>query len=654
MKKTLLFQLVLWLSLNALADPTFTTKNVPVNRGGQDGGTVTLRFYDDMPTVPYIAVSDFQKLMLPGSTMSVSANGSDEFILKNPNGEATVNTTTETFHSNDYMGFTNLMSQLQEGMGNVYYDGAPYVRYRKQELTPSSAEVTFDFKKYGIDLRSDENEVYFPFATIADLYSDLYYHIAGYNGEKVVVVTENQNSNIATLEKEGTKRVLDSKSRGADMAAYSYGELCFVIDHFYGMPGRSPIENDIRNNGLDKALDTADNGPDIKELLQSTDMEEYELGMSGLQLLLQDGGHTQLMYRLLAQQAWDEFGSEDDEEEDDESSSYLELIYPELVSALQDYMNDNFYYPQVALKIEAIKEVRPTDGTYYKEGDTAYLFLQTFGLTNDAAWKAYYDGGCKGDLPAIDDKFLGDLTVVLDALKRADEDPEVKNFVVDLACNLGGSLDVVIAMTALMGHQSHFYSENVLTGQRQKIYYDVDCNFDGVFDERDKDVSYNLNFAVLTTDVAFSCGNLFPSLMKDMGYPIIGEKSGGGACAVQNFITPEGLQYQLSSARARLTNDQWENIDGGVTPTYTINVPWYDIFPDYSKFYDIPAISDIIKQSFMGEDDGSVSGVQTLPTAPDATDGNWYTIDGRRLNGQPTKKGVYIHHGKTVIPQIRY
>ena len=38
----------------------------------------------------------------------------------------------------------------------------------------------------------------------------------------------------------------------------------------------------------------------------------------------------------------------------------------------------------------------------------------------------------------------------------------------------------------------------------------------------------------------------------------------------------------------------------------------------------------------------------------DATDGNWYTIDGRRLTGQPTKKGVYIQHGKKVIPQIRY
>ena len=643
MKKFFVFQFVLWLSFHVQAASTFTTKEVPVNRGGQDDGTVTLRFYDDMPTVPYIAITEFQQLMLPGSTMSVSANGSDEFVVKNPYGEATINTATETFHSNDYMGFTNLMSLFQEGMDNVYYDGAPFIRYRKQELTPSSAEVTFDFKKYGIDLRSDENEVYFPFATLADLYSDLYYHIAGYNGEKVILVTDNQNATFAILEKEGTKRVLDTETRSEDMAAYCYSELCFVVDHFYGMPGRSPIENAIRNGGLDEALDIVDNGADIKTLLKSTDMKEYLFGMDCLQVLLQDGGHTQMMVGRMTRNEWGDFGLEDDE-----AIQSLKEKYPELAKASEEYVANELMMSPKAIKMMVLKFNRPTKGTYYKQGDTAYLFYDTFGMTNNAAWKAYYDGGCKGDLPAIDSTFLGDLTVVLDALKQADEDPEVKNLVIDLACNPGGSIDVVMAMTALMGHQSHFYCENLLTGQRQKIYYDVDCNFDGVFDERDKDVKYNLNFAVLTTDISFSCGNLFPSLMKELGYPIIGEKSGGGACAVQNFITPEGLQYQMSSARSRLTNSQWENIDGGITPTYTLNIPPGD-YTGYSIFYDIPAISDIIKQSIQGEG----SGIQTLPTAPNATDDNWYTIDGRRLDTQPTQKGVYIHHGKIVIPPIR-
>ena len=28
---------------------------------------------------------------------------------------------------------------------------------------------------------------------------------------------------------------------------------------------------------------------------------------------------------------------------------------------------------------------------------------------------------------------------------------------------------------------------------------------------------------------------------------------------------------------------------------------------------------------------------------------NWYTLDGVRLSGKPTKKGMYINNGKKVI-----
>jgi len=27
----------------------------------------------------------------------------------------------------------------------------------------------------------------------------------------------------------------------------------------------------------------------------------------------------------------------------------------------------------------------------------------------------------------------------------------------------------------------------------------------------------------------------------------------------------------------------------------------------------------------------------------------WFTLDGRRLQGQPTQKGVYINNGKKVV-----
>ena len=318
MKKVLLSLLVLMLTLPALAEGPLKNekRQVPVNRGGEDAGTVCLYFFLDMPSVPYISVSDFQELMLPGTTIKVSKTGNGEYLLEGPYANATVNTVSEQFSSDDYMAFTNLMDQVREGTANVYYDGAPYIRYNHQELTPASATVTFDFKKYGIDLRGDGKDVYFPFAILSDLYSDLYYHVAGYTGDKVVVVTDNQQELISQLEPDNAERLLEAKDRKEDMAAFCYAELCFVIDHFYGMPGRSPLESDIQSVGLDKALDTAENGPLIKQLLQSTDMDEYIIGMKGLQVLLQDGGHTSLMVDMdlygitmedeLAEEVWNE------------------------------------------------------------------------------------------------------------------------------------------------------------------------------------------------------------------------------------------------------------------------------------------------------------------------------------------------------------
>ena len=52
-------------------------------------------------------------------------------------------------------------------------------------------------------------------------------------------------------------------------------------------------------------------------------------------------------------------------------------------------------------------------------------------------------------------------------------------------------------------------------------------------------------------------------------------------------------------------------------------------------------------------DGSSASGIAVVPPANDA-DGDvrapgWHSLDGRRLDGQPTRKGLYIHGGKKVV-----
>jgi C-terminal processing protease CtpA/Prc len=191
----------------------------------------------------------------------------------------------------------------------------------------------------------------------------------------------------------------------------------------------------------------------------------------------------------------------------------------------------------------------------------------------------------------------------VEALDKAAADPEVKNFVLDLTCNNGGEANVLATITNLLAGKSTFPFENVLTKQRGIVTMLIDANFDRVFDDKDKAPRHpELNIAIMTSRYAFSCGNLLPSLMKDYGFLIIGQKSGGGSCSIQQMCTAEGFCYILSSARLRLNNKAGENIDGGVEPHIALEVKQAtgkdddgeDVkYLDFSAFY-APSVGDQI------------------------------------------------------------
>ena len=55
--------------------------------------------------------------------------------------------------------------------------------------------------------------------------------------------------------------------------------------------------------------------------------------------------------------------------------------------------------------------------------------------------------------------------------------------------------------------------------------------------------------------------------------------------------------------------------------------------------------SDAIQLNF-GEDEAT--GVKEVKEVREVKDNSWYTLDGRRLSGKPTQKGIYINHGNKV------
>ena len=430
------------------------------------------------------------------------------------------------------------------------------------------------------------------------MYSDLFYHHAGFNGEKVVANTSINEVSLARIDPDYNKTLLSKTTRSESMAEFAYKELCFAMDHFYGHPGRVALDEALKTKGMDRTLEEdLAAGPVIKKLLKSTNLAEYFVGMSGLNALYYDG-HTSM--DISSAMGRDRSKYEDLVTE----MRGLQEKHTEVMDAIR---GGRATMGGRAQDVMAIRNQRPesygTQDTYIKKGNTAVCVFNSFNTRAEDAWNAYYAG--KGPKPNINDNKGDSMVIFLDALEKAAADPEVENFIVDITSNGGGSADIVMAMTSLIMNKSYLCHDNPLTGQRALVEYEVDRNFDGVFDKKDKDVKYKLNFAVLSSDVSFSCGNLFPSMLKDAGVPVVGEISGGGSCAIQAMCTADGFCFQISSFRARLNTLSGENIDAGITPDIPIaNDNKVEIegpngtrmtVKNYKDFYDIERVGKLVK-----------------------------------------------------------
>ena len=148
-------------------------------------------------------------------------------------------------------------------------------------------------------------------------------------------------------------------------------------------------------------------------------------------------------------------------------------------------------------------------------------------------------------------------------LKKASENPSIRNILFDLSANSGGSNDMLSYMIDLIYGDHVFRGFNVLTGQYEYAVLHSDKNLDGVFDEKDEEVKYDFNYAVLTTRAAFSCGNLMPFLMQEHGAVLLGEPSGGGTCSIQISALTNGGTYMMSSWLWGLRDVNGESVEGG-------------------------------------------------------------------------------------------
>ncbi len=576
------------------AGPSYTDKTVDVNRDGNIYGQVSLRFYSDMPSVAYISVADFHKLMTGGDAMKVTRQG-NLYLLATRNGTATVDVKADYLHSTTYAGFVDLMWMLDPTLApNAMYDGSKYIKFVKMEspstFKPSSG-IRLDFGKYSIDLHDDGSNVYFPFATLADIYSDCNFHNVSYHDDLVVVSTKLDIYSINTIAPEYAAKPYQRETVTADMAQFRYQELCFVFDNLYGYPGRTILEqNGMAEKGFDATLDVVQNGKVVKRLLQSANNMDFAWGRMATQYLINDGGHT----------SFDAMTGLPENIEGDFVDRLMTAAanYPEAYAMYREWVKKDIERSTTNTQLSTLRTQAYGDDVLYKINSaktTAVIIINSFMDMDEAAWDKYYaspktDADWQELMKSYKkDAFIG----FLYGLAQAKADG-VKNLVLDISLNGGGSCDIVGADVAILrkNRMVQFWSQDALEGNNKIATYFVDTNFDGVFDEKDdtnpKFDCSDMNIAVLCSKVAFSCGHQFPTLMKDYGFPIMGERSGGGTCCIQVMQTADGQNFMISTYRDRSTDKNFANTDAGIIPTegYAFG---------YDHFYDLDFLTTIIQ-----------------------------------------------------------
>ncbi len=562
-----------------------------------------IRYYKEAPNVPCMGIGAFYA-MLTGSNPEITNDGNGRYTLKGSGGAAAIlDVNTGELYSEDYLGFSNLMWMLSSGAGPVYYGGSRFIKPAETDMRRRPDPVRLSFSKYGISVYGDGQDVYLPIMTLSDLFADTGGNCVTLSGRRLYIDKGIRRERADQRDSGYYKGIFDKDTLSADAAAYAYHELCFTLDNFYGLPDKAKPGRLLSERGFDGALkEYSSSSQYTAQLLCSGKKTDMVYGMNNADVYLSDGLST------LWQDPNRIFGKLSGGRADAFQSAYREL---DRQHPMEETYEERYADPCSAIR--ALRK-RSTDSSsdYREEGDTAMLSLDELSV-DYKGWDSYYDRG--EEMPREKDA----VGMTVNALNRAKKNKEIRNFVIDLTGCSSGEPDAVIALMSLLSGRNYLYVQSTLTGQEMVAGYAVDRNFDGEFNDQDREVEYPFRFSVLLSGQSRYCANMLAGLLKDEGVLILGEKSRGGACIPERRYTALGLPYILAGNRIRLLNKDRESMEDGIpvnvellnrTGDGTPETVYVDIreedennntftktveIPDYSGFYDLKKLSEILE-----------------------------------------------------------
>ena len=426
--------------------------------------------------------------------------------------------------------------------------------------------VTIDYSSYGFETFVNNGECYFPLGLLDITFSGTTSITVSYN-YKHVFSTYNVDFYSERTFRDGDDQIwtFDSQMNNCKTASslpnylrdYNANLFLYLMDNFYGLKKEKGIDSAklfYKRNGI------------YSELFSYSSLKRAQAYADALAIL--DDNHT-VLYN--ANTTW---GEED----------FIHRRYGEGIAsrnATRDALSQ--YRPAYysAYSTSHGKQYTPgVDAIYSDDGQTAMFMFDSFTFASNSQFRqedAY-----------LYDAYLG----VTRALKQIKSVGTVKNVILDISTNGGGTIGVMMKLLSLLSkdNSSSIYYYEDTSSQLGIATSKVDSNDDGEYDSRDC-FGNIFDFYILTSDCSFSCGNAFPCYAQKEGLAkIIGQKSGGGECAVAIHYLPNS-QYVYHSSNLHLgyydeATDTFTGFEKGATPDIVV--------PVNEDFYNIEVLNQAI------------------------------------------------------------
>ena len=407
--------------------------------------------------------------------------------------------------------------------------------------------VTIDLKPYAsIDLFTHDGKGYLPL----DTFNDLFYNVF-------------ENANLAY----NFKDVYWISNESLTVTLFGMAMLSPLGEAFYDVPERKTLSEEIINFNLQELSLNFDNLYGLKKNKNLTSFASFveEKGFKGdftssdpyvvdsalrLGLTYLNDGHTALG---------------------------LQSFFIPFGEAKED---DTRYNPtRKKWEVDGDKFQKSRKGSASPLGNNFDTISGTYTIAFDSFHTidedVLYGRSELPDGASIDSDTAYQFAMAYDYLSSAEAKASVKQVVVDLSTNDGGSADALMyALCTILGKVTT-HTKNPTSGAENETVYAADLNRDGQINDADKGlVEMGYRIGILSSEYTFSCGNALPAIAKDNNPNIItaGEKSAGGACVLRTCMDPIGQTYHLSGLTEICSKkgDKLVDVDGGVAADVAI------------------------------------------------------------------------------------